>query len=89
MAANPPIRDWHGKTVWLVGASSGIGLATAKALHARGARVAVSARQAQALQEFVQAHPGALALPLDVCDAPALREAAQSLAGSGGLDLVV
>jgi NAD(P)-dependent dehydrogenase (short-subunit alcohol dehydrogenase family) len=87
MSANPLIRDWHGKTVWLVGASSGIGLATAKALHARGARVAVSARQASVLQDFVQAHPGAIALPLDVCDAQAVRSAAQSLAG-GGLDLV-
>jgi len=88
MAANPPIRDWHGKTVWLVGASSGIGLATAKALHARGARVAVSARNAQALQDFVQTHPGALALPLGVCDVQALRSAAQTLVDGGGLDLV-
>ena len=39
---NPPLRDWHGQTVWIVGASSGIGLATAAALHARGARVVLS-----------------------------------------------
>ena len=38
---NPPIRDWTGRVVWLVGASSGIGLATAQRLHAAGARVVV------------------------------------------------
>jgi NAD(P)-dependent dehydrogenase (short-subunit alcohol dehydrogenase family) len=36
--------------VWVVGASSGIGAALARALQARGARVAVSARRAEALQ---------------------------------------
>ena len=43
MSLNTPIKDWHGKTVWLLGASSGIGRATASALHAKGARVVVSA----------------------------------------------
>jgi NAD(P)-dependent dehydrogenase (short-subunit alcohol dehydrogenase family) len=33
---NPPLTDWRGKTVWIVGASTGIGLATAEALHALG-----------------------------------------------------
>ena len=88
MAHNPALRDWTAKTVWLVGASSGIGLATAKALHARGARVVVSARKAQALEAFAQAHPGAVALPLDVTDAQAVRAAAQGLMAEGSLDLV-
>ena len=55
---NAPLRDWQGRRVWLVGASSGIGQALAEALHAAGARVVVSARQAAALQAFVDAHPG-------------------------------
>lgn len=88
MSHNPTLRDWTGKTAWLIGASSGIGLATSQALHARGARVAVSARKASALAEFVQAHPGAVALPLDATDPQALREAAGQLMASGGLDLV-
>jgi NAD(P)-dependent dehydrogenase (short-subunit alcohol dehydrogenase family) len=29
MALNPKMRDWNGRTVWLVGASTGIGRATA------------------------------------------------------------
>ncbi len=89
MALNPPMRDWHGQTVWLVGASSGIGRATASALHARGARVVVSARSAAALDAFVEAHPGALALPLDVCDPLALKAAAATLAARGTLDCVL
>lgn len=86
MSLNPPITDWHGKTVWLLGASSGIGLATAQALHRQGAQVVVSARQADALQRFVDQHPGARALPLDSTDHAALQAAAQSL---GRIDAVV
>jgi NAD(P)-dependent dehydrogenase (short-subunit alcohol dehydrogenase family) len=85
---NPKITDWHGRTVWLVGASSGIGRALASALHARGARVVLSARQLPALQEFVAQHPGSVALPLDVCQPKQVQEAAQSLLQSGTVDLV-
>ena len=89
MALNPVMRDWSGQRVWLVGASSGIGRATASALHARGAVVVVSARQGAALQQFVAQHPGSLAIPLDVTDAAALRSAAHTLAEAGGIDCVV
>lgn len=86
---NPPLRDWHGKTVWIVGASSGIGLATAQTLHAQGAQVVVSARKAAALEDFVAAHPGSTALPLDVTDAAAVRTAAGQLLARGPLDCVM
>lgn len=89
MALNPVMRDWSGRRVWLVGASSGIGRATASALHARGAVVIVSARHGAALQQFVAQHPGAMALPLDVTDAAALQSAAQTLAAAGGIDCAV
>jgi len=72
---NAPLRDWQGRRVWLVGASSGIGQALAEALHAAGARVVVSSRQATALQAFVDAHPGAQAVPLDVCQSDAVVQA--------------
>ena len=64
MSYNLPITDWHGKTVWLVGASSGIGLATAEALHAEGAKVIVSARNQAALDQFVAGHTGAMAVAM-------------------------
>jgi short-subunit dehydrogenase len=86
---NPPLHDWRGTTVWLVGASTGIGEATASALHALGAQVVVSARKAQALDAFVQAHPGSRALPLDVTDAQAVQTAAAQLQAQGPLDCVV
>lgn len=90
MSANPRLTDWSGQVAWIIGASSGIGRATAEALHARGARVIVSARQAAALEAFVAAHPGAIAIPLDVTAPHALTQAlAQVLAVAGRLDLAM
>ena len=89
MPLNPAISDWHGKTVWLVGASTGIGRATASLLHGRGAHVIVSARSADALAQFVADHAGARAVPLDVKDRAAVRAAAQQIAQDGGLDAMV
>lgn len=88
MPMNPRFTDWTGRRVWLVGASSGIGLATAQALHRAGARVVVSARQAQALQAFVQDHPGSLAVAVDVTDAQGLAQAAEQVWAQGAVDLV-
>ena len=89
MPLNPPLTDWRGKTVWLVGASSGIGEATAHALHAQGATVFVSARNADALTRFTQSHAGAVALPLDVTDRQAVSAAAQTVLSAGPLALVM
>lgn len=89
MPLNPAITDWHDKTVWLVGASTGIGRATASLLHARGAHVIVSARSATTLAQFVAQHPGSRAVPLDVTDRLAVRIAAQALEADGGIDGMV
>jgi NAD(P)-dependent dehydrogenase (short-subunit alcohol dehydrogenase family) len=90
MALNPRIGHWKGQVVWLVGASTGIGRATASRLHGLGAQVVVSARGAAALDAFVGAHPGARALPLDVTDRRAVaRAAAEVVDRHGRLDLVV
>jgi NAD(P)-dependent dehydrogenase (short-subunit alcohol dehydrogenase family) len=89
MALNPRMTDWRGRTVWLVGASSGIGRAIASALHTKGAKVVVSARSTGALNAFTDEHPGALALPLDVTDPLAVRAAASTLLAQGALDCVV
>jgi short-subunit dehydrogenase len=89
MASNLPISQWRGKSVWLVGASSGIGAATAHALHAQGAKVFVSARGADALTRFTATHPGAVALPLDVTDAAAVQTVAQTVLAAGPLDLMI
>ena len=89
MSHNLPIDDWRGKTVWLVGASSGIGRATAHALHVQGAKVIVSARSQQALDTFAAEHPGAIVLGMDAADAASVEAAAQTVLGAGALDLVL
>ena len=89
MSLNPPIKDWHGKTVWLLGASTGIGRATASALHGLGATVVVSARSVSTLNAFVAAHPGAIAKPLDATDAASVRAAGAAIANEVGLDVAV
>jgi len=90
MALNPRITDWRGQHVWLVGASSGIGRATAARLHALGAQVTVSARGEPALDSFVAEHPGAQALVVDATDADALRSAARQLVRQHGrIDLAM
>jgi NAD(P)-dependent dehydrogenase (short-subunit alcohol dehydrogenase family) len=86
---NTPQTDWRGKTVWIVGASSGIGAATAAALHARGAHVIVSARKQQSLLEFAAAHAGAEAIVLDVTDRQAVQLAAQKVFAKGPLDCLM
>lgn len=90
MALNPRITDWPAQHVWLVGASTGIGRATAERLHALGAKVTVSARGAAALDAFAAAHPGARTLALDATDAGAVQAAAQRLvAEDGRIDLAL
>lgn len=49
---NPPIQNWAGKYVWVVGASSGIGKALAEKLTAAGALVIATARRPDALKEL-------------------------------------
>jgi len=86
VSLNPRINGWKERRVWVIGASTGIGRATAQALLRQGAQVAVSARNAQGLQSI----DGALALPLDVTDAPAVQAAMQRLMRDwGGLDLLL
>lgn len=80
MSLNPRIRSWENRRVWLVGASTGIGRALAELLISRGARVAVSARNAEKLQSLVELAPSQVrALPLDVNDAPAWQQAMAEL----------
>ena len=76
---NPKITEWNGLCVWLVGASTGIGAALAYELSRRGARLALSARSADALQAL--RIDRALLLPCDVTDTANLSEAHRRLMG--------
>jgi NAD(P)-dependent dehydrogenase (short-subunit alcohol dehydrogenase family) len=88
---NRPIRDWQGRRVWMIGASSGIGAATATAMLDRGARVALSARSEAGLERIAAGRgDAALVLPLDVAAPDQLRAAWERIRASwGGADLVV
>ena len=76
-SAQPPLEGVHAV---VTGASRGIGLATARALHALGARVALLARNADALaHEAAVLGERATAVACDVRDAAAVDAAVAGL----------
>jgi short-subunit dehydrogenase len=80
---------FRGKTVWITGASSGIGEALAVAFSREGARVILSARNAAELQRVRRACANPerhTVLPLDLADTSAIDEAARSV---GDVDVLV
>lgn len=89
-ALNRPLRNWPQQTVWIVGASSGIGAALASQLLALGARVVLSARGVDSLHAVAARQPRAIVLPLDVSQPAAWQQAWDSLQQQDALpDLVV
>ena len=92
MSANPPLPAWRDSVVWIIGGSTGIGAATARALLAAGARVAVSARNAEALAQVIAGRDRtcALALALDFTRRDEVDGAWRAIASAWGrIDLVL
>src|SRR5262245_45999619 len=86
--------NFHGSRVWITGASSGIGEGLIAPLVARGARVAISARRADALEAIAagwRAKGGDVhAFPLDVTDRAAVGRAVAAIAQVlGGIDVAI
>jgi short-subunit dehydrogenase len=78
----------QGQRFWLVGASSGIGAALADELHARGARVAISARREEELHSVAKGRM--VVAPLDASDRDSVVAAAKLVSAElGGIDVVV
>jgi len=70
------MSDFSGRHVIVTGASSGIGLATARMLASRGAKVSMLARRKEALDEEAgKIGPNAAAFTADVGDKAALEQA--------------
>ncbi|MBC6428244.1 MAG: SDR family NAD(P)-dependent oxidoreductase [Cellvibrionales bacterium] len=67
------------ETIWLTGASSGLGLALCHQLAAQGNRLIISARNTAALHALAAEHPGLIPLPLDIADPKAVTAASQQL----------
>ncbi len=87
---NRPVRNWRGMNIWVVGASSGIGAALARAMLQQGANVAVSARSASVLESLFQSDANAMVLPLDVNEQQAWKLAHEKMrARWGQVDMLV
>ena len=56
MSLNPRIEHWQGRTVWVVGASSGIGQALAGQFYAEGYSLALVARRTQEIEHWAAQH---------------------------------
>ncbi|UWQ82977.1 SDR family NAD(P)-dependent oxidoreductase [Leisingera caerulea] len=69
------MTDFAGKTIWMVGASHGLGREVARKLDRAGARLVLSARSEDALEELASELNQAQAVPLDVTDAESVAEA--------------
>lgn len=80
--------DIAGARIWITGASSGIGAALARELAERGARVAISARNVDALTEVAGGRM--TVVPVDVTDRDATVAAGNAVRQAlGGLDVAV
>lgn len=79
----------EGKVAWVLGASSGLGKASAQVLAAEGARVAMSSRDETKLAAAAK-EVGGSPYPLDVMDGDAIAETAARIeADLGGFDVLV
>lgn len=96
MSSTPSLTN---KVIWITGASSGIGETFAEECARRGARVALSARRAEALSALVDQINGALpsgsaprarAYPVDVASTDSVRGAVAAIeAEMGPIDIMV
>ena len=88
---------YSGKVCWITGASSGIGRELAKQLATHGAKLILSARRADVLEEVrKECDPAGAAsnrvrvLPLDLAEIDVLSgEAAKAIAMFGGIDILI
>ena len=86
------INHFAEKRVWVIGASSGIGEACAKALLSQGAKVALSSRRVERLNQIALsvAVDQTLVIPVDVTDDGQLQDGYKTILGAwGGIDLLL
>ena len=84
------MRSYNGKTVWIIGASSGIGRALVYELDRRGAKIVMSARSTEKLQKIAQdlTHSAAVE-SLDVTDMDAVKAAGERVVQTYAPDSVI
>ncbi|MEM7051330.1 MAG: SDR family oxidoreductase [Acidobacteriota bacterium] len=81
-----------GRKMWITGASSGIGEALALAASRRGARLVLSARRAEVLEQVrdrCEGSPHHQVVAVDLADGDGIRRAAEEVLADGPVDIVV
>jgi uncharacterized oxidoreductase len=71
--------DISGNTIFIPGSTSGIGLALALALQARGNTVIIGGRRADRLEQITAEHPGLDSVVIDTTDPASIDAAAQQV----------
>lgn len=71
--------DISGNTIFIPGATSGIGLALARALSARGNTVIIGGRRVELLESIARESPELRTVEIDTADADSIRSAAASV----------
>ena len=79
-----------GNTIFIPGSTSGIGLALALRLQAKGNTVIVGGRRTELLEQIAAEHPGIHTVRIDTADAASVRSAADEvLARHPGLNVLI
>ncbi|MER7207505.1 SDR family NAD(P)-dependent oxidoreductase [Streptosporangium sp. NPDC000239] len=79
-----------GNTVFIPGSTSGIGLALALELEARGNKVIVGGRRVELLERIAAEHPGVDTVRIDTADPASIESAAKEvLAGHPDLNVLI
>ena len=83
--------EFAGKTIWITGASSGIGEGLALAFARAGARLVLSGRRVEALAEVAgRCQASTLLLPFEATDLAILPQVvAEAEAKTGGIDILI
>lgn len=85
-------KRFQNKTVWISGASSGIGAELAKQLNTIGAQVIISARRVELLEQLRNTctYPEkVIVLPMDLTNQDSMKDAVEFVEKNGRLDLLI
>lgn len=80
--------DLKGKTILITGGASGIGLESAKQFLAEGAKVIITGRNQQKLDEAKRLYPAVTAIQNDVADAEQAQKLYNQIEALGGIDVL-
>ncbi|MGV6805789.1 MAG: SDR family NAD(P)-dependent oxidoreductase [Ruegeria sp.] len=79
------MNGFDGKTYWIIGASEGLGRALSEALSREGARLVLSARNADRLEQICATLPSARAVSFDVTELAQVRRAVSEVGEVDGV----